>query len=101
MTTTIDQTLLKTIKGIQVECCGRSPGSYTDELQRFVENWIYESDSVLIESWRVEQEIEADPEISNAEAQRRAVVELGHLKFLETLENDSPDYDCVMVSPIS
>ena len=100
MTTTIDQTLLETIKGVQVECCGRSPGSYTDELQRFVENWIYESDSVLIESWRVEQEIEADPEISNAEAQRRAVVELGHLKFLETLENDSPDYDCVMVSPI-
>ena len=100
MTTTIDQTLLKTIKGVQVECCGRSPGSYTDELQRFVENWLYESDSIVVESWRIEQEIEADPEISNAEAQRRAVVELAHLKFLETLENDNLAYDCVCVSPI-
>ena len=100
MNTKIDQELLKTIKGVQVEYCGRSPGSYTDELQRFVENWLYESDSILIESWRIEEEIEADPEITNAEAQRRAVVELGHLKFLETLENDNLAYDSVMVSPI-
>ena len=101
MNTKIDQTLLETIKGVQVECCGRSPGSYTSELQRFVENWLYESDSVLIESWRIENELEADPEISNAEAQRRAVVELGHLEFLETLENDNLAYDSVCVSPIS
>lgn len=100
MTTTIDQALLKTIKGVHTEYFGSVPDWYTDELELFIENWLYESDSVLIESWRIEQEIEADPEISNAEAQRRAVVELGHLKFLETLENDSPDYDCVMVSPI-
>ena len=99
MTTTIDQTLLKTIKGVQVEYFGSVPDWYTDELQLFIENWIYESDSIVVESWRIEQEIEADPEISNAEAQRCAVVELGH-QFLETLENDSPDYDCVMVSPI-
>ena len=100
MNTKIDQELLKTIKGVQVEYCGRAPESYTNDLERFVENWIYESDSVVVESWRIAEELEADPEISNAEAQRRAVVEFGHLKFLETLENDSPDYDCVMVSPI-
>tara|TARA_B100000424_G_scaffold170318_1_gene131195 strand:- start:268 stop:573 length:306 start_codon:yes stop_codon:yes gene_type:complete len=100
MNTTIDQELLKTIKGVQVEYWGRVPESYTSELERFIANWVYESDSILIESWRIEEEIEADPEISNAEAQRRAVVELGHLKFLETLENDNLAYDSVMVSPI-
>ena len=100
MTTTIDQTLLKTIKGVQVEYFGSVPDWYTDELQLFIENWIYESDSIVVESWRIEQEIEADEEISNAEAQRRAVVEFGHLKFLETLENDNLAYDCVCVAPI-
>ena len=100
MNTTIDQTLLKTIKGVQVEYCGSVPDWYTDELELFIENWIYESDSVLVESWRIENELEADPEISNAEAQRRAVVNLGHLEFLKTLENDNLAYDCVCVSPI-
>ena len=85
---------------MQVEYWGRVPESYTSELERFIANWIYESAFILIESWRIEQEIEADPEISNAEAQRRAVVELGHLEFLETLENDNLAYDCVCVSPI-
>tara|TARA_B100000519_G_C14124466_1_gene382110 strand:- start:542 stop:847 length:306 start_codon:yes stop_codon:yes gene_type:complete len=101
MNTTIDQELLKTIKGVQVECWGRVPESYTSELERFIANWVYESDSILIESWRIEQEIEADPEISNAEAQRLAVVNLGHLEFLKTLENDNLAYDSVCVSPIS
>ena len=100
MTTTIDQTLLKTIKGVQVEYCGRVPESYTSALELFIANWIYESSTIAIESWRIADELESDPEISNAEAQRRAVVELGHLKFLETLENDNLAYDSVMVSPI-
>ena len=100
MTTTIDQTLLETIKGVQVEYCGKVPESYTSELERFVGNWIYESDSIRLESWRIAEELEADPGISNAEAQRRAVVELGHLKFLETLEGDNLAYDSVAVSPI-
>ena len=101
MNTTIDKELLKTIKGVQVEYFGDVPDSYTSELERFVENWLYESDSVRLESWRIAEELEADPEISNAEAQRRAVVELGHLEFLETLENDNLAYDSVCVSPIS
>ena len=100
-TTTIDKALLETIKGVHVEYCGSVPESYTSDVQRFIENWIYEAVFILIEPWRIADALKADPEISNAEAQRRAVVELGHLEFLKTLENDNLSYDSVAVSPIS
>jgi hypothetical protein len=96
----IGQDLLATIKAVHVEYCGRIPNGYAERLQLWVEDWIYQSETIEVEDWRIEAEFTCDPEISGPEAQRRAVVELGHILYLESLDYVDPEYG-VATSPIA
>ena len=94
----ISPELLQTIKGVHVDYYSSVPDSYLTQLQDFIENWLFENESIKIESWRIQEELSIDDEISLEEAQRQAVVELGYALFLETTELC---YECISVSPIT
>ena len=100
-TTTIDKALLETIYGVSVEYMGQVPSDHIDQVERFINDFLYESDTIEVEAWRIDEELEADPEINRPEAQRRAVVQLGHLRFIESLDYDARYFEKVSVSPIS
>jgi hypothetical protein len=99
--TTIGQDVLKTINGVCVEYMGQVPADHIEQAERFINDFLYESKSIEVETWRMDEELKADPEITRLEAQRRAVVQLGHLRFLESLDYEAEYFDKVAVSPNS
>jgi len=99
--TTIGSETLATIRGVHVEHSGRVPSDHLNELERFVESWIYESSTIEVETWRVEEHLAADEAIARVEAERRAVVDLGHLRFLESLDFEAQYFESVAATPIS
>ena len=100
-TTTIDKALLKTINGVCVEYMGQVPADHIAQAESFINDFLYESKTIEVETWRIDEELKADPEITRPEAQRRAVVQLGHLRFIESLDYDARYFEKVSVSPIS
>ena len=95
---TVGSEILETITGVQVEYCGRVPKGYPEELQQFVETWVYEQETISVEQWFIDEELTADPDITELEAIQRAVIEIGYLAWLNSL-----DYDAnfgVALSPI-
>ena len=98
---TIGQDVLKTINGVCVEYMGQVPSDHVEQVERFINDFLYESETIEIETWRIDEELKADPEINRLEAQRRAVVQLGHLRFLESLDYEAEYFEKVAVSPNS
>lgn len=99
--TTIGQDVLKTINGVCVEYMGQVPADHIEQAERFINDFLYESKSIEVETWRIDEELKADPEITRLEAQRRAVVQLGHLRFLESLDYEAQYFENVSVAPNS
>ncbi len=94
----VNRCTLDLIRGVHVEYCGLVPAGHVDQVQEFVEGFVYDG-GITVEAWRIAEELEIEPGISRQEAVCRAVVELGHLRFLESL-----DWDCnynVAVAPIT
>ena len=94
----VDRSTLDLIRGVDVEYCGSVPAGHLDEVQEFIEGFVYDGD-ITVEAWRIAEELDIEPGISSQEAVCRAVVELGHLRFLESLDWDC-DYE-VAVAPIT
>ena len=100
-TVTIGQDVLKTINGVCVEYMGQVPSDHVEQVESFINDFLYESETIEVATFRIDEELEADPEINRLEAQRRAVVQLGHLRFLESLDYEAEYFEKVAVSPNS
>ena len=99
-TRNISRDILATIKAVQVEYCGRVPKGYTEEMQQYIESWIYGLEQLTIDQQRIDDELLwADFSISELEAIQRAVVEIGYINWLDSLDYDA-DYG-VALSVIS
>ena len=97
---TVGTEILETLKGVQVEYCGRVPKGYPEELRQFIESWIYELEQLTLDQQRIDDELMwSDFSISELEAIQRAVVEVGYIKWLDSLDYDA-DYG-VALSPIT
>lgn len=98
-TEVIDKDLLETIKGVHLDYSSNVREKHLDALQSFIEQWIYESTSVTIDTWRIQEEYMEGASIE--QAQRQAVVELGHLRFLESHPDLQSSLEHVAASPVS
>ena len=89
---TVGSEILETITGVQVEYCGRVPKGYTEEMPQYIESWIYGLEQLTIDQKRIDDELMwSEFSISELEAIQRAVVEIGYINWLDSVDYDA-DY---------
>ena len=70
----VTRSTLDLIRGVHVEYCGWVPAGHLDQVQEFIEGFVYDGD-ITVEAWRIAEELDIEPGISSQEAVCRAVVE--------------------------
>jgi hypothetical protein len=95
---TVGKETLATIKGVNLEYCGRI-GFDPEAATQFCENWLYEQESVDVDADEVGALV-VSAELATDQAIVQAVVDAAFLAWLESQESEPTGADGVAVTAI-